>query len=135
MCLWEDMNISQWKNGDRTFFSLEVDDRLLLVAAVSPPSTGHINTPADVCPGPGPGNFHRPTVTISQLSHSLMKMMCWCCSDNGQSWFPVPQVISFFFLMMMDTTIEHVPVLIISIRALDCRNVTCNFQQRGFDLR
>ena len=24
------MNISQWKNGDRTFFSLEVDDRLLL---------------------------------------------------------------------------------------------------------
>ena len=29
-CLWEDMNISQWKNGDRTFFSLEVDNRLLL---------------------------------------------------------------------------------------------------------
>ena len=25
------MNISQWKIGDRTFFSLEVDDRLLLV--------------------------------------------------------------------------------------------------------
>ena len=25
------MNISQWKNGDRTFFSLEVDDRLLLM--------------------------------------------------------------------------------------------------------
>ena len=25
------MNISQWKNGDRTFFSLEVDDRLSLV--------------------------------------------------------------------------------------------------------
>ena len=25
------MNISQWKNGDRTFFSLEVDDRLLLL--------------------------------------------------------------------------------------------------------
>ena len=25
------MNISQWKNGDRTFFSLEVDDRLLLI--------------------------------------------------------------------------------------------------------
>ena len=24
------MNISQWKVGDRTFFSLEVDDRLLL---------------------------------------------------------------------------------------------------------
>ena len=24
------MNISQWKNGDRTFFSLEVDDRLLV---------------------------------------------------------------------------------------------------------
>ena len=24
------MNISQWKIGDRTFFSLEVDDRLLL---------------------------------------------------------------------------------------------------------
>ena len=30
-CLWEDMNISQWKIGDRTFFSLEVDDRLLLI--------------------------------------------------------------------------------------------------------
>ena len=28
------MNISQWKNGDRTFFSLEVDDRLLLFEAV-----------------------------------------------------------------------------------------------------
>ena len=27
------MNISQWKNGDRTFFSLRVDDRLLLVRA------------------------------------------------------------------------------------------------------
>ena len=25
------MNISQWKIGDRTFFSLEVDDRLLLI--------------------------------------------------------------------------------------------------------
>ena len=25
------MNISQWKIGDRTFFSLEVDDRLLLL--------------------------------------------------------------------------------------------------------
>ena len=25
------MIISQWKNGDRTFFSLEVDDRLLLI--------------------------------------------------------------------------------------------------------
>ena len=25
------MNISQWKNGDGTFFSLEVDDRLLLI--------------------------------------------------------------------------------------------------------
>ena len=25
------MNISQWKNGDRTFFSLDVDDRLLLI--------------------------------------------------------------------------------------------------------
>ena len=25
------MNISQWKIGDRTFFSLEVDDRLLLM--------------------------------------------------------------------------------------------------------
>ena len=25
------MNILQWKNGDRTFFSLEVDDRLLLL--------------------------------------------------------------------------------------------------------
>ena len=30
-CLWEDMNISKWKNGDRTFFSLEFDDRLLLM--------------------------------------------------------------------------------------------------------
>ena len=30
-CLWEDMNISQWKIGDRTFFSLEVHDRLLLL--------------------------------------------------------------------------------------------------------
>ena len=30
-CLWEDMIISQRKNGDRTFFSLEVHDRLLLV--------------------------------------------------------------------------------------------------------
>ena len=29
------MNISQWKNGDRTFFSLEVDDRLLLIEAFS----------------------------------------------------------------------------------------------------
>ena len=28
------MNISQWKNGDRTFFSLEVDDRLLLLLAL-----------------------------------------------------------------------------------------------------
>ena len=28
------MNISQWKNGDRTFFSLEVDDRLLLLNSV-----------------------------------------------------------------------------------------------------
>ena len=28
------MNISQWKIGDRTFFSLEVDDRLLLVCWV-----------------------------------------------------------------------------------------------------
>ena len=28
------MNISQWKNGDRTFFSLEVDDRLLLLSSV-----------------------------------------------------------------------------------------------------
>ena len=27
------MNISQWKIGDRTFFSLEVDDRLLLVVS------------------------------------------------------------------------------------------------------
>ena len=26
------MNISQWKNADRIFFSLEVDDRLLLIA-------------------------------------------------------------------------------------------------------
>ena len=25
------MNISQWSIGDRTFFSLEVDDRLLLI--------------------------------------------------------------------------------------------------------
>ena len=33
------MNISQWKNGDRTFFSLEVNDRLLLLqASVFPPS-------------------------------------------------------------------------------------------------
>ena len=31
-CLWEDMNISQWKIGDRTFFSLEVHDRLLLLS-------------------------------------------------------------------------------------------------------
>ena len=29
------MNISQWKNGDRTFFSLEVDDRLLLMSTDS----------------------------------------------------------------------------------------------------
>ena len=27
------MNILQWKIGDRTFFSLEVDDRLLLVCS------------------------------------------------------------------------------------------------------
>ena len=28
------MIISQWKNGDRTFFSLEVDDRLLLFSVI-----------------------------------------------------------------------------------------------------
>ena len=33
------MNISQWKNGDRTFFSLEVDDRLLLIC-ISPQGAG-----------------------------------------------------------------------------------------------
>ena len=27
------MNISQWKIGDRTFLSLEVDDRLLLLTS------------------------------------------------------------------------------------------------------
>ena len=26
------MNISQWKIGDRTFFSLEVDDQLFLLS-------------------------------------------------------------------------------------------------------
>ena len=34
------MNISQWKIGDRTFFSLEVDDRLLLVGS-QPIYSGH----------------------------------------------------------------------------------------------
>ena len=34
-CLWEDMIISQWKNGDRTFFSLEVGDRLLLLSTLT----------------------------------------------------------------------------------------------------
>merc|ERR1712155_243953 len=39
-CLWEDMNISQWKNGDRTFFSLEVDDQLLLASRRFQPGEG-----------------------------------------------------------------------------------------------
>ena len=30
------MIISQWKNGDRTFFSLKVDDRLLLIPRCLP---------------------------------------------------------------------------------------------------
>ena len=35
------MNISQWKNGDRTFFSLEVDDQLLLLTILlGPHETG-----------------------------------------------------------------------------------------------
>ena len=33
MCLWEDMNILQWKIGDRTFFPPEVNDRLLLTCS------------------------------------------------------------------------------------------------------
>ena len=38
------MNISQWKIGDRTFFSLEVDNRLLLpyMLNVSLPATSYL---------------------------------------------------------------------------------------------
>ena len=54
------MNISQWKNGDRTFFSLEVHDRLLLINRhCCSPLTPHnvlylVSSPTNPCPGQSP---------------------------------------------------------------------------------
>ena len=49
------MNISQWKNGDRTFFSLEVDDRLLLMSGcISDTDTGIQVTASGAPPHPRP---------------------------------------------------------------------------------
>ena len=42
------MNISQWKNGNRTFFSLEVDDRLLLLCTSPVPALVTTSTLCDV---------------------------------------------------------------------------------------
>ena len=39
------MNILQWKNGDRTFFSLEVNNRLLLFDNVSSSTIFHSHLP------------------------------------------------------------------------------------------
>ena len=39
------MNISQWKIGDSTFFSLKVDDRLLLPESVSANGINNMSPP------------------------------------------------------------------------------------------
>ena len=54
------MNISRWKIGDRTFFSLEVDDRLLLVGA-------SVITTEDALVD---GHLAAPGLAITRHSHS-----------------------------------------------------------------
>ena len=52
------MNISQWKIGDRSFFSLEVNDRLLLTFSVPRRERGSKSAPAAQAPSClHPGRF------------------------------------------------------------------------------